>query len=153
MLIHCPLKFLFLYTEDFEHEPEWAPTALYCKRLSNIEHGVGVQFDYTYKILCFKHKTIFEISEYEPNQYFLIKSLTGPIPYAIAYRYKALSDNTTKIILETRAEVKGILLLMKPLLEHALKHDMHNYLEAMRKHLEKTVVNLKQVNSYDEKLY
>lgn len=138
MLIHCPLKDLFHYTEDFEHEPDWAPTALYCKNISDVVQGVGVKFEYIYKILCFKHKTIFEIIEYQLNQYFLIKSLTGPIPYAISYRYTPLNDNTTSIILETRAEIKGIFVLLKPLLERALKHDMQEYLEAMRQHLEKT---------------
>lgn len=123
IVIKRPVAEVFAFVSDLANGPQWQTGLLESRNQTKGSLGVGSKFASVRKFLGRKIEGLVEISEYELNSKFVIKSDTGTVPFKEVYLFEPLA-NGTKLSTVIELHTSGLMGLAEPMIVGSLKRDM-----------------------------
>lgn len=93
-LIHRPLEEVFRFVTQVENQAKWQAATVENTQLTPGLMRVGAQMRHSGKWLGRTHQSVGQVEEYEPNQRWAYKSVSGPYDLAMHYRFEAVGEDT-----------------------------------------------------------
>ena len=116
VVINRPIDEVFAYVSNYENSLAWMTEVVEVKRTSEGPVGVGATYRDTVQFLGRRiENTNSEVTEYEPNRKFAIKTTSGPLPGAEEYTFDSVAGGT-KVTRVTEAETGGFFRLAEPII-------------------------------------
>lgn len=123
IVIQRPVVEVFAFLSDLTNAPQWQAGLLESRNLTQGSLGVGSKFSSVRKFLGRKVEGLVEITEYEPNSKFVIKSASGTAPFEETYLFEPTS-NGTKVSTVFELHTSGLMGLAEPMIVGSLKREM-----------------------------
>ena len=120
VVINRPVEEVFAFANDLESDPQWMAAVSERKKTSEGPVGVGTTFRDTGQLLGRQIENNYEITEYEPNMKFGIKSVSGSIPVEATMTYEPVAGGT-RVTQAGEAEVAGLFKLSEPIVARMMK--------------------------------
>ena len=136
--INRPISEVFDYVSDYHNVPNWQPDLVELHRITKGPLGIGTQFSSVRKIIGQKMEAIIEFIAYEPNRKYVIKSITGALPFEQSTLFESTAEGTkltTKIDLYPGSDMAQA----EPRLSENLKQGMETNFNSLKKLLENQV--------------
>ena len=92
--IYRPLKQVFRFIATPENDFQWQYGTLASAQISPGEMGMGTLFRVTGHFMGQRIETVYQVTEFEPNQRYAFKSLSGPIDSNTLYTFEVLKGST-----------------------------------------------------------
>lgn len=96
IVINLSADVIFDYLSNLEHLMDWSSAILSVKMLSETTR-LGATASITTRFLGKQSELVLETVEYQPNQCFLIKSVSGITPCIFYYQFESLEDGSTSV--------------------------------------------------------
>lgn len=96
--IYRPLKQVFAFVATPENDFQWQYGTLTSAQIFEGEIGVGTLFRTVGHFMGRRIEGVFEVTEFELNQRYGFKSLSGPVDVHTLYTFEALTSSTKIII-------------------------------------------------------
>ena len=145
VVIYKPLKQVFDFTCASENDFEWQYGIL---TASGHAAGVGSLFRSVGHLMGQRLVSAYEVTDYEPNQKYGFKSLSGPLNLHTLYTF-GMVDGGTKIISATQANVVNLIQINESILEKRMRRQLKDNL-AMLKTVLETRSNQPPLTPYDQ---
>jgi len=136
--INRPIAEVFTYVSDLQNGPKWQPELLGVQRLTKGPLGIGTQFSSTRKIMGQNLETSIEFVAYEPNSKYVIKSISGPLPFEQSTLFESTAEGT-KLTTVINLYPGGDMAQAEPMLTESLKQEMDTNFDGLKKLLESKV--------------
>lgn len=133
--VERPVEHVFGYVTDVAKLPDWQSTLSEVRRASDGPLTVGATLVETRKFLARRWESTLKIVDYEPNRTFAMESVSGPMQYAMAYRFDRVNGGT-KITLLGTGEPGPYFKLAEPLVSRAAEREFRGDLETLKDVLE-----------------
>jgi Polyketide cyclase / dehydrase and lipid transport len=125
--IRRPPQEVFAFLSDLKNDPEWRREWVDAERSSPGPIGVGTTTHLFAKALGRRTEAVYEVIAYEPNRTVTFKTVTGPLPLTFWRSVEGAGDGTW-VMMGYSGDFRGVLRLLRPLLEmlgkRALKGDL-----------------------------
>src|SRR5918992_167867 len=92
--IKRPVEDVFAVLSNPETSPKWSSSSLESKKISEGPIGVGTTWRSVSKFLGRRIETEMEITEFEPNRKFTLRSMSGPFPLQAAVPFERIEAGT-----------------------------------------------------------
>jgi uncharacterized protein YndB with AHSA1/START domain len=115
VVIKRPLEEVFAYVAKGENWSEWATELVESTKTSEGPLGVGTTYMHVAQMLGRRIENGYEVTEYEPNNRFSMKSTSGPIPADVALTVDS-ADGGARLDLNVHAEIGGFFKLGEPVI-------------------------------------
>ena len=112
-------------------ESEWVET----KNTSGGDPGVGATFRLTREFLGRRVPTIYEVTEYKPNQTAAWKTVSGPLPLKFRRTFER-GEGGTRFTIKYEAEPRGFFKLVMPFLAGTVKRQHEGDLRKVKELME-----------------
>jgi uncharacterized membrane protein len=123
IIIQRPVSEVFAFVSDLTNGPQWQTGLVESRNQTKGLLGVGTKFASVRKFLGRKIEGLVEITEYEPNSKFVIKSASGMAPFEETYLFEPTS-NGTKLSTVFKLHTSGLMGLAEPMIVGGLKREM-----------------------------
>ncbi|MDO9084778.1 MAG: SRPBCC family protein [Anaerolineaceae bacterium] len=123
IVIQRPVAEVFAFVSDLSNGPQWQTGLLESRNQTQGSLGIGSKFASVRKFLGRKVEGLVEITEYEPNSKFVIKSASGTAPFEETYLFEPTS-NGTKLSTVFELHTSGLMGLAEPMIVGSLKREM-----------------------------
>jgi uncharacterized protein YndB with AHSA1/START domain len=136
--INRPVTEVFAYVSDFQNVPKWQPEQVELHRITKGPLGIGTQFSSVRKIMGQKMEANIEFIAYELNHKYVIKSITGALPFEQSTLFESTAEGTkltTKIKLFPGSDMAQA----EPGLAENLRQGMETNFDSLKKLLERQV--------------
>jgi len=133
--IYQPIKKVFEFISNPENDFQWQYGTLASTRISESLVGLGACFQSIGNFMGHRIKSTFEVTEYELNQKYGFKSLSGPLQSYTTYTLE-IARGYTQINLLTEANVVNLMELNENILEKKLKKQLKENLAMLKSILE-----------------
>lgn len=102
--IYRPLSQVFAFVTTPENDFHWQYGTLMSVKISKGEMGTGALFRAVGHFMGRRMESVYEVTEFEPNQRYGFKSLSGPMDLCSSYTFEVMKGSTrishwTQIIL------------------------------------------------------
>ena len=134
-LIYRPIKQVFDFMSTPENDFQWQYGTLASAQISEGVTRVGTFFRSIGHLLGRRVQGTFEVTEYEPNEKYGFKSLSGPLQSHTSYAFE-MARGCTKIDISTQAIAVNSLLLNEGVLEKKMKKQLKENLALLKDILE-----------------
>lgn len=134
-LISQPIKRVFEFISTPENDFQWQYETLASTQISEGVIRVGACFRSDGHLLGHRTQSTFEVTEYEPNQRYGFKSLSGPLQSITLYTFD-IARKYTEVKLSTQANVVNMIDLNENVLEKKLKRQIKENLAMLKNILE-----------------
>ena len=135
VLVYRPIKQVFDFISTAENDFQWKYGTLASAQVSEGAVGVGAFFRTIGHLMGRRVHETFEITEYEANQKYGFKSLSGPLQLQTLYTFE-VSGGSTKISVSTQANVINFFQIRESILEKQLKKQLKENLAMLKGILE-----------------
>ena len=136
-VINRPIEEVFAVLSDLENNPKWSSGFLEVKKTSDGSIGIGTTWRAVQSVLSRRIESEAEVTEYEPNRKFAVKTKAGPIPAKVRNSFEPV-DKGTRLNFTFEAEPGGFFKLAEPLLGNMVKRsfetDLANLKDLMEAH-------------------
>ncbi len=136
-VINRPVEEVFAVLSNYENNPKWISASIEAKKTSQGPIGVGTTWRTVVKFLGRRIEGENEVTEYEPNRGYAVKSKSGPFPVENGVTFERV-EGGTRVTLTTVAEPGGFFKLAEPLLVSMVKRqfeaDFVNLKDLMEAH-------------------
>ncbi|WP_163527640.1 SRPBCC family protein [Halobacillus ihumii] len=137
VLINKPTKEVFAAATDFSNSPEIMATVVEAKPITDGPVRKGYQFKEVREIRGRKAASIIEVTEYEPNESYAVRSDQHGIDLRYHYTFVETAEGT-RVEFIGELDTKGLRnTLMKPLIKMIIKKEDADHLDKMKAWLEK----------------
>lgn len=119
VIINRPAEEVFDYMTDFEKLSEWMSELVEAKQNSEGAVSVGSTISAVATPLGRRAESTLEVTEYEPNKKFTIKSTSGPVASKDEFTFETVTDGT-EVTRVTEAEMGGFFRMAEPLVVRML---------------------------------
>ncbi len=113
-VINRPLEEVFALLSNAENDPKWQSGTIEAKKTSDGPIGVGTTWRRVSQLIGQRIESESEITEYELNRKYAVKSKSGPFPFEGRITFEQVNGGT-RINLKGEAEVGGFFKLAEPL--------------------------------------
>lgn len=120
--IQRPIAEVFAYLSNLENGPQWQSGLLEVRRTTQGPLGVGAQFTAARKFLGRRMEGSMEMSAYEPNRSFAIKSSSGSTPFEQTFLFEPVAGGV-RLTSEMQLQTSGIMGLAEPLIASGVKRE------------------------------
>ncbi len=120
VVINRPTEEVFAFVADIEKMSQWMSELVEAKQTSEGPVGVGTTVNAVANVLGRRAENIQEVTEYEPNSKFAIKSASGPVASKDEFTFESVAGGT-KVTRVTEAELGGFFKLAEPLVARMLR--------------------------------
>ena len=129
---------LFDFLIDFRNERFFGPTIRSCHIVRSMlgprgTVGEGSEFLFEYRILGFALTTRFRVEDVVDCERFTIRSLSGAIPFAMAYAFVD-AGSQCRVTVRTTLGEGGWLRWLRPIVAPAVRRDMTAYMDALERY-------------------
>lgn len=138
--INRPINEVFAYVSNMENGPKWQPELLGVHRITEGSLGIGTQFSSARKIMGQNLETTIEFTAYEPNSKYIIKSISGPLPFEQSTLFEPIAEGT-KLTTKIELYPSGDMAQAEPMLAESLKQEMETDFDGLKKLLESKVTS------------
>jgi Polyketide cyclase / dehydrase and lipid transport len=143
-LIYRPIQQIFDFISTPENDFQWQYGTLKSAQTSEGGIGVGTFFRSIGHFMGHRIQGTFEVTEYEPNQKYGFKSLSGPLHSQTLYTFE-IAGGGTKVNIATQATITNLFQIDENILEKKLRKQLKENLELLKDILEQKPI---EVNSY-----
>ncbi len=133
--VERPVEHVFRYVTDVSKLPDWQSTLSEIRRASDGPLAVGATLVETRKFLARRWESTLKVVGYEPSRTFALESVSGPMQYAMAYRFEGVNGGT-KITLLGTGDPGPFFRLAEPLVGRAAEREFRGDLETLKDILE-----------------
>jgi uncharacterized membrane protein len=130
-----PVELVFRYVTDVSKLPDWQSTLSEIRRASDGPLAIGAMLVETRKFLARRWESTLKVVGYEPNRTFALESVSGPMQYAMAYRFEGVNGGT-KITLIGTGDPGPYFKFAEPLVGRAAEREFRGDLETLKDVLE-----------------
>ena len=130
-----PVKDVYEYVTDVSKLADWQSTVTAARMTSEGPLAVGAQLVETRKFLARRWESVLRVTEYEPDRAFALESISGPMSYAMAYRFAGANGGTSMAFVGT-GEPGPFFKLAEPLVSRAAERAFRADLETLKDVLE-----------------
>jgi uncharacterized protein YndB with AHSA1/START domain len=120
-----PVEEVFAYLTDPEKLPEWQSMVLESSKLSEGPVSAGTKMTEVRKFLGRRFESTVEVTQYEANRRFDVKTVSGPIPFSVTQTFTP-SDGGTSITVHGEGEPGGFFKLAEPLVGRQAQRQVQN---------------------------
>jgi uncharacterized membrane protein len=135
VVIYRPIKQVFEFMSRSENDFQWQYGTLASGRVSAAPAGVGGFFRSIGHLMGRRNQSTFEITEYEMNQRYGFKSITGPVESQTLYTFETV-QGSTKVDLTTKVHAVHSPQIHEGTLEKNLKKQLRENLAMLKGLLE-----------------
>ncbi|NIM94393.1 MAG: hypothetical protein GTO18_11890 [Anaerolineales bacterium] len=135
IVIDRPVEEVFAYVSDWGKQADWQPDILESKVITEGPIGVGSKAQEVRQFLGRKMETIIEVTAYEKDKSFTIKSNEGPVAFEAVQTFERV-EGGTKVSIHAEAETGGFFKLAEPLVARSVKKQFEEDFERLKKLLE-----------------
>ena len=136
--INRPINEVFAYVSTLENGPKWQPELSEVRRITKGPLKIGTQFSSSRIIMGQKMETSIEFVAYEPNRKYVIKSITGAMPFEQTTRFESTTEGT-KLTTKIELHPGGDMAQAEPMLAESLRQEMETDFDGLKKLLESKV--------------
>ena len=138
-VIDRPPTEVFAYLTDPARIPEWQASALEATRETPGPMAVGTRVREVRKFLGKRMDSTVEVTEYQPNEKYSLRVVTGPIRFDVRHSFTQAGGGTeVNVVIE--GEPGGFFALAEPLVVRAVARELGNNLETAKDILEAQAV-------------
>ena len=130
-----PVEDVFKYVTDVSKLPDWQSTLSEIRTASNGPLAIGATLVETRKFLARRWESTLKVVGYEPNRTFALESVSGPMQYAMAYRFDGMNGRT-RITLQGTGDPGPFFRIAEPLVGRAAEREFRGDLETLKDILE-----------------
>jgi uncharacterized membrane protein len=134
-LIYRPIKQIFDFISTPENDFQWQYGILKSAQISTGGIGVGTTFRSVGHFMGRRIEGTYEVVEYEPNQKYGFKSLSGPLHSQTSYTFE-VAGGGTKLNISTQASAANLFQTDEGILEKKMKKQLKENLELLKALLE-----------------
>ena len=124
---------VFAYVTDADRLPEWQSSAVEAQWQG--EKAPGARIREVRKFLGRRMDSELEVTEYEPDRLFGLKTLSGPVPFSVHQTLEP-SDGGTRLTFVGEGEPGGFFKLAEPVVGRVAERQFKNDFETMKDILE-----------------
>jgi hypothetical protein len=133
--IYRPIQRVFDFISTPENDFQWQYGTLASTRLPNSTIGMGANFQSVGHLMEERIQSTFEVTEYEPNQKYGFKSISGPLQSFTTYKFEIIK-NCTQVTVSMQANVINLIGLNENVLEKKMKRQIKENLAMLKDILE-----------------
>eukprot|EP00873_Tetraselmis_striata_P031269 jgi/Tetstr1/451533/TSEL_038569.t1 len=105
---------------DPDNAPSWYANIKSIAWRTEPPLGVGSRLDFVAHFLGRRLAYTYEVTEYVPGEWLVMRTAQGPFPMQTSYRFDALSDRSTRMTLHNSGEPAGFAKLTAPIMASAM---------------------------------
>jgi uncharacterized protein YndB with AHSA1/START domain len=136
VVVERPPEEVFAFLTDLEKLPEWQSGAVEV-RAPREGVGVGTTYVEVLKFLGKRMEATIEVTEFEPGRRFSLKTLSGPIPFAVRHTLEpANGGGATRLRVELEGEPGGFFKLAEPLVMRKAQRQVEGDFAALKRMVE-----------------
>lgn len=133
--IERPVEDVFAYLTDPEKLPEWQSTLVEIRKESEGPTAVGTRLTEVRRFLGRRMESTLEVTEYEQNRKWSLKTVSGPVPYTVDHTLEP-SDGGTRLAWVGEGEPGGFFKFAEPIVARAAKRQFGSDFETLKDILE-----------------
>ncbi|HKP53881.1 MAG TPA: SRPBCC family protein [Chloroflexia bacterium] len=122
-LTNRPVAEVFRFLSDFANNSQWEPGVLESKQISPGPLAIGAELSDVRKVMGRRVETTYEVTEYEPDRKFGLKSNSGPVRVRASYTFEPV-DGSTRVTDRAEFETTGLFKLAEPLFARSVEKQM-----------------------------
>lgn len=134
-LIERPVKQVFDFVSAPENDFQWQYGTLDSARISEGVGNIGTLFRSIRYLMGRRVESTFEVTEYELNEKYGFKSLSGPLQSQTSYALEIV-EGSTKITVSTQANMVNPLQMAEGILEKQMRKQLKENLAMLKDLLE-----------------
>jgi uncharacterized membrane protein len=134
-MIHRPVQQVFDFVSSPKNDVRWQYGTLMSASIPDGANKLGSFFRSIGHSLGQRMQGVFEVTEYEPNQKYGFKSLSGSLHSQTSYTFEPASGST-KISISTQAHAINLFQMNERLLERKMKKQLKENLALLKELLE-----------------
>ncbi len=115
IVINRPIEDAFAVLANLENDPKWRREWVEAKKTSEGPIGIGARFRLYNEFLGQRNEVVYEVTEYEPNQITVWKTVSGPLPLTFQRTFERVEGGTL-VTIRYEAEIRGFFKLINRLL-------------------------------------
>jgi uncharacterized protein YndB with AHSA1/START domain len=119
IVISRSVEDVFSYMANADNLSKWMSELVEAEQASEGSVGVGTTINAVANVLGRRVENVQEVSKYEPNRKFAIKSTSGPVENEDEFTFEPVTDGT-KVTRITKGEVSGFFRMAEPLVGRML---------------------------------
>ncbi len=131
--VRRPPSEVFAYLTDMANLPQWQSSAI--EASTDGPMGVGTHVTEVRKFLGRRMESTLEVTEYEPDSEFSLKTLSGPVPFEVHHTLRA-ENGGTKLTFVGEGEPGGFFKLAEPLVAKQAERQFKGDFETLKDLLE-----------------
>jgi uncharacterized protein YndB with AHSA1/START domain len=128
-----PPSEVFAYITDADRLPEWQSSAVEAHWQG--EKARGTRIREVRRFLGRRLETELEVTEYDPDRRFALKTVSGPVPFAVSQALEP-RDGGTRLTFTGEGEPGGFFKLAEPVVGKVAERQFKNDFETMKDILE-----------------
>lgn len=133
--IERPVQQVFDFVSTPENDFRWHYGTLASSKLAEGNPSKGSFFRSIGHWMGRRNLSTFEVTEYEPNQKYGFKSLSGPLQSQTSYAFEIV-EGSTKVTVSTQANLINSLQMAEGILEKQMKKQLKENLAMLKELLE-----------------
>ena len=135
--INSPREPVAAYATDPDTDPVWISGITQAKLVTEPPLGRGAQVDRVASFLGKRIEYVLEVVEWTPGSLMVMRSVKGPFPMEVSYRFEDAPGGTLARI-NVRGEASGFFRLAAPLLAAGVKRNITKDLKTLKRLMERT---------------
>ena len=120
IVINRPIEEVFAFLSDLEDNSKWRPGQIEARKTSEGPIGVGTTYRMVNNVLGRRIEGEAEVTEYEPNRKYAVKSKSGYFPFEARRIFEPV-EGGTRVRFAMEAEPGGVFKLAEPLVASMAK--------------------------------
>lgn len=135
IVISRPVETVWAYISDFANMPVWSTGTVEMRLISEPPVRKGTTYVWVGQALGRRAEVTSEVTEFEPNQAWAYKSISGPFASAARYSVEP-ADGGTRVTVSAEGEIGGFFKLAEPVLAAMMKRQTEGALANLKDILE-----------------
>lgn len=133
--IYRPLQEVFAFVATPENDFHWQYGTLVSAQVSDGEIGLGARFRAVGHFMGRRMESVYEITEFEPNQRYGFRSRSGPVDLHTLYTFDLLKGRTQMNVF-TQIDPHDLLMVSGPAIDKSIKKQYRENLALLKDILE-----------------
>jgi uncharacterized membrane protein len=141
-VINCPIEEVAQFASDPDNATKWYVNIKSVSWKTPKPLRVGSLVEFIAEFMGKKLIYTYEITEFIPDQTFVMRTSNGPFPMETTYKWQKVADDKTKMVLRNRGTPSGFSKFFAPFMEFAMKKANQKDLKRLKEILEKSKINV-----------